>query len=109
MLKHIFEVIVLAFELAGVAVIVFGSLYILAYILFNFLKYRALVSVDYIRLEMGKSIILGLECFLASDLVQTVITPDYYQIGMLFILVIIRTILTYFLNLELDRLAQNKQ
>lgn len=101
-LTTILDIIVLLFELLGVAIIVYGAVYIAYTILIK----KEPISLDTIRLELGRSIVLALEFFLAADIIGTVITPDYYSIGMLSILVIIRTILTYFLNQDLDRLSE---
>lgn len=98
----ILNAIVLIFELLGVATIVIGALYSAYKILFK----KELWSLDAIRLALGRSIVLALEFFLAADIIGTIITPDYYSLGMLSILVIIRTILTYFLNQDLNRLSQ---
>lgn len=79
-----------------------GTVYTLAHFLLGFVKVQEkYLSIDYIRLELGRSIALGLEFFLAGDIIRTIVTPDYYEIGILSILVIIRTVLTYFLGKEL--------
>lgn len=57
-----------------------------------------------VRRELGLSIVLGLEFILASDVILTIVLPDYYNLGLLAILVVIRTILNYFLNKELMQL-----
>lgn len=104
LLTTVLDAIVLTFELLGVATIVLGALYSAYSILIK----KELLSLDAIRLALGRSIVLALEFFLAADIIGTIITPDYYSIGMLSILVIIRTILTYFLNQDLDRLSQHR-
>ncbi len=57
-----------------------------------------------VRRELGLSIVLGLEFILASDVILTIVLPDYYNLGLLAILVVIRTILNYFLDKELMQL-----
>ncbi len=57
-----------------------------------------------VRRELGLSIVLGLEFILASDVILTIVLPDYYNLGLLAILVVIRTVLNYFLDKELMQL-----
>lgn len=93
------------FVICGVIAITSGTLYTL-YIFFQQLRHEPeKASLDFIRFNVGHSIVLGLEFFVGGDIIRTVITPDYYEIGILAILVIIRTILTYFLNQELNSLS----
>lgn len=61
-----------------------------------------------VRRELGLSIVLGLEFILAADVILTIVLPDYYNLGLLAILVVIRTILNYFLDKELMQLSGNK-
>jgi uncharacterized membrane protein len=93
------------FQLAGVAVIVIGSVYTIIHLVIRLVRRtHGRFSIDFARLELGRSIALGLELFVAADIIRTIITPDYYQIGILSILVVIRTVLTYFLHQELATL-----
>lgn len=64
-------------------------------------------KINVIRLDLGRSLILGLEFIVASDLIGTTTTPDYYAVGILAIIVAIRTLLSYSLNRELT--ALNKE
>lgn len=59
------------------------------------------VMINAIRLDMGRILILGLEFIVAADLIGTTTTPDYYEVGMLAIIVVIRTMLSYSINKEL--------
>lgn len=63
------------------------------------------LSINSIRSYFGYTILLGLEFIIAADVISSIIKPTYYELGALFILVIIRTILGYFLNKELEELS----
>lgn len=63
-------------------------------------------TINSIRLMLGRIIILGLEFIVAADLIGTTTTPDYYSVGMVAIIVLIRTILSYTLNREIASLGQ---
>lgn len=69
---------------------------------------KVLDTVDLIRLQFGKKIILGLEFIVAADVIETTTAPDYYTVGILASLVGIRTLLTYFMNREMITLAKKK-
>lgn len=91
------------FQALGVLVMVVGALYLVWQALVLLWRGK-LPSIDLMRLELGRSIALGLEFFVGGDIIRTIITPDYYSIGILSILVVIRTVLTYFLNHDLATL-----
>ncbi len=67
----------------------------------------SLDEIDTIRLKFGRHIILGLEFIVAADVIETTTTPDYYSIGILAILVALRSFLSYFLGREIA--ALNKE
>ena len=71
-------------------------------------KSRKIDSVDLIRLQFGRTIILGLEFIVAADVIETTMAPDYYSLGILAGLAAIRTLLTYFMNREVTLLGKNK-
>lgn len=63
-------------------------------------------NINTIRLNLGRILILGLEFIVAADLIGTTTTPDYYAVGLLAIIVIIRTLLSFSLNRELMTLSK---
>ena len=51
---------------------------------------------------LGRSILLGLELLVAADIIRTVaVTPTYESVGVLAIIVLIRTFLSFSLELEI--------
>lgn len=62
--------------------------------------------VNNIRLRLGRTLILGLEFIVAADLIGTTTTPDYYAVGLLAIIVVVRTILSFSINRELMSLTK---
>lgn len=64
--------------------------------------------INDIRLNLGRTLILGLEFIVASDLIGTTTTPDYYALGIVAIIVLIRTVLTFSLNREIMSLSKEK-
>lgn len=57
-----------------------------------------------IRLNFGKQVSLALEILIAADVLATAISPSWDELGKLGAIVLIRTILNFFLEKELHRL-----
>jgi len=92
----------LAVEAIGAAVIGIGSVSTV------FLFARSLLapgehSTSDIRLHLGRFLVLGLEFQLAADVLATAIAPTWEAIRLLAAIVVIRTVLNYFLSKELER------
>ena len=66
------------------------------------------VAINAIRLNLGRALILGLEFIVAADLIGTTTTPDYYAVGLLAIIVLVRTVLSYSLNRELMSISKEQ-
>ena len=88
----------------GVIIILSGVLWSLLlfvyYIITNQMKEEGLI-INNIRLSLGRTLILGLEFIVAADLIGTTTTPDYYSVGILASIVLIRTLLSFSLSREL--------
>lgn len=96
-----------AIGLIGVAIIVVGTARSLYQIISGVMG-RAL-DMSYVRLGFGNAVILGLEFMVAADIIGSLESPDYYNVGLLGIIVLIRTVLSYFLSLELQSLSPEKR
>jgi uncharacterized membrane protein len=54
------------------------------------------------RRRLGRSILLGLELLVAADIIRTVaVTPTFESVGVLALIVLIRTFLSFSLELEI--------
>jgi uncharacterized membrane protein len=101
-----------AVSFAGILIILSGVLLALCQYITNFLTGRLVKDasrINAIRLNLGRVLILGLEFIVAADLIATTTTPDYYSIGIVAIIVIIRTFLSYSLNREIMALSKEVQ
>lgn len=92
----------------GISIIAFGALRS-TYFFISSLVYKQAVDVNRIRLELGYTIILGLEFMVGADIIESVARPTYYDVGLLAFLVIIRTFLSYFLSRELIGLTPEQK
>lgn len=59
-------------------------------------------GLDDIRIPISEKLVLGLEFFLAGDVIQTIVVPSWQSLGVLGGIVGIRTVIVYFLNKELQ-------
>jgi uncharacterized membrane protein len=62
-------------------------------------------SKEEIRLHLGRWLALALEFELAADILRTAIAPTWNEIGQLAAIVVLRTVLNYFLQQEIDKAA----
>ncbi len=94
--KSAVELISKVIDGAGVVVVVIGLL--LATTAFARLRsYR-----DY-RQRVGRAILLGLEFLVAADIIRTIaVDPTFTSIGVLAIIVAVRTFLSFTLDVELE-------
>ena len=66
------------------------------------------MDINQIRLRLGRVLTLGLEFIVAADLIGTTTTPDYYSVGIVASIVLIRTLLSYTLNREINAISQQE-
>ena len=100
-IKSWIELVGIGVDVVGVAVIVVGAV---AATVRAAIDLRARLSDTYrrFRRELGLSILLGLEFLVAADIIRTVaVTPTLENLGVLAIIVVIRTFLSFSLELEI--------
>jgi len=95
-------------SLIGILVILSGIiLAVYQYIVYFFCeRIHHQNGINHIRLDLSRILILGLEFIVAADLIGSTITPDYYSLGIVVVIVIIRTALSYSLNREVTALTR---
>ena len=93
-----------AIDVAGVVAIVVGT------VVATLLAGRDLLgrgsgerdTYESYRQRLGRSILLGLELLVAADIIKTVaITPTFESVGVLALIVVVRTFLSWSLELEI--------
>ncbi|WP_051427512.1 DUF1622 domain-containing protein [Arthrobacter sp. H20] len=101
-LGNVVEVIGTGIEIAGVFVIVAGMLVATLLAAAALMKRKEREIYDTYRRRLGRSILLGLEFLVAGDIIRTVaVTPTFYSVGVLAIIILIRTFLSFSLELEI--------
>ncbi len=56
-----------------------------------------------VRLRLGRWLAVALEFELAADILRTAVAPTWNEIGQLAAIVVLRTVLNYFLQAEIDK------
>ena len=93
-----------AIEAVGIAIIVLGALASSLYFLWRLLNGCVLAdSYQAYRANLGRGILLGLEFLIAADIIGTVaVEPTLQNLGVLAIIVVIRTFLSFTLEVEIQ-------
>jgi len=61
-----------------------------------------------IRQHLGYYLLLGLEFLIAVDVIETLMSPEWKELGVLAVLVVLRTVMSFSLNQELKE-SENDQ
>lgn len=88
-------------SILGTLIIVWGVLLVLRDFLLELMSEDP-KSKRLMRQKLGSFLILGLEFFIAADIIRTIARPDWNDIGMLAAIIALRTVLSFFLGLELS-------
>lgn len=98
----VIETIGAVIDLAGVAAIVIGALVATIIALRSLARRNEPVYVPF-RRSLGRAILLGLELLVAADIIKTVaLTPTLESVAVLGGIVLIRTFLSFSLELEVS-------
>ena len=92
----------LAVEAVGAAIVGFGALATVVIYLLSLFGIRKRSNTE-IRLFLGRYLVLGLEFQLGSDILSTAVAPTIAELEILAFIVVIRTVLNYFLSKEIER------
>jgi len=101
--EDVMEDVVLGFEIAGVGVLVLGS--VLAFGRFAVAVFRGPLDRAYegVRQDVGRAILLGLEILIIADIVRTITVDSTIESAItLGIVVLVRTFLSFSLEIELE-------
>ena len=102
-IKPIAEWCAATVEIIGIGIITLFAVYALVYALLRLLSSDDAESAFHqVRQRLGRGILLGLEFLVAADIIHTVAVELTFQtVGVLAIIVLIRTFLSFTLEVEL--------
>jgi len=102
----ILEHISFAVGIIAIVIIVWGVILGFFEILKNeFYRFRSkdtkIITLHHIRHTVGSYLLLGLEFLIAADIIRTIVKPTLEELTILGGIVVIRTIISYFLGKEM--------
>lgn len=102
--KSLVEISVRLVELLGVLTIAGMSVYAIGFALVNLSRKQDTMEVfRKMRQRLGRGILLGLEFLIGADIIHTVaIDLSFHSVGVLAVVVLIRTFLSFTIELELN-------
>ncbi len=104
MYEEIVNLVARFLGICGAAVVLYGGLLAITQILEKeVLKQN--ISYNSLRRNFTLKIMIGLEFFVADDLIKTVLEPTLDQIAVVAVIVAIRTVVGYSLNKELKEMG----
>ncbi len=111
-LVNILEYISLSIGIVGIFIVLWGVVVgLVEFIraqLAHLGRYRKLLPLEKIRIDLGRYLLLGLEFLIAADIIRTIVKPTLEEVAVLLAIVAIRTVISYFLNKEIERLGHGK-
>ena len=100
---HAMETVTKLFEVLGVGVILAGLLMSAYQALTLIVRGSSHLAYEKVRSTFGRSVLLGLELLVAGDIIRTVaVDPTLDNLLVLGLLVLIRTFLSWSLEVEID-------
>jgi uncharacterized membrane protein len=92
-----------AISLAAVLVIVAGFALAAGRYVFRYRKVHLGENFTRFKIELGRTLTLGIEILVLADVIETItVKPTFQSLGVLAFLVVIRTVLSWTLNLEIE-------
>jgi uncharacterized membrane protein len=100
------DFIALGVGIVGVLIVIWGAMMAIAELVrLEFLRTKGMFICkkrEYLRHHLGQYLLLGLEFLIAADIIHTVFKPTIQSLIILGAIVGIRTVISYFLNKELQ-------
>ena len=105
-LEQFFERATQAFEVLGVSSMVLGTGYAIGLAVVTWRRTGGARAFKTLRNSIGGAILLGLELLVAADIVKTVTSkPSLTDAAVLGMIVLIRTVLSFTIEVEIDGVA----
>jgi uncharacterized membrane protein len=101
--RQLMEIVVVGFETVGVVVMVIGSLWAAALAAGSLFSGKRESAYQAMRYGLGRAILLGLEILIVADIIATITIDLSIESALtLGIIVLVRTFLSFSLEVELD-------
>ena len=109
LIQFFFHPIVLLLDVLSIFIIVIGAFLSLIKLLQqgrNQAYSSTLEKNKYIKAYLGSYILLSLEFLIVADIIESIIHPTFQDIIKLAMIVFIRTLISYFLNKEINEFSE---
>jgi uncharacterized membrane protein len=107
-IKNIASTAALAIEgAAAVLIIISAAKTFYRCLLLLAVKNESMMDKRHVWLHFGRWLVLGLEFELAADILRTAVAPTWSELGQLATVAAIRTALNYFLERDMEKIAEN--
>lgn len=108
---HILETLAFITGCVSMVVVLYGTLVSFLSFLKNEIR-RISGKFSYqrirvLRADLGTYLLFGLEILIASDVLKTIIEPSFMELGILAGIVVLRTVLSVFLNREINEIEKD--
>ncbi|WP_271813377.1 DUF1622 domain-containing protein [Clostridium beijerinckii] len=111
-IKKILEILIIVLQGLSITIIVWGVFLCLI----NFIKLEISTNnrsnivkkITSTKNYLGSYILLGLEILISADIIDSILNPTMHDILRLAAIVIIRTVISYFLNKEMKATENNQ-
>ena len=107
MLTHFLDLLAVVISVTSLLIVTYGALIGIISFLKNeirrFTGGYSITNIRKLRATFGTYLLLGLEFLIASDILKTVLEPTLNELALLGGIVVLRTILSVFLNKEKNK------
>ncbi|EOU1917773.1 TPA: DUF1622 domain-containing protein [Clostridium perfringens] len=106
MFRHILEVAIWIINAVSIMVLLWGVLLTVKNFVISEIKSKdrieAVKKITIVKNCLGTYILLGLEILICADIIESILNPTFHDIIVLASIVVIRTVISYFLNKEIE-------
>lgn len=110
---HILETLAFITGCVSMVVVLYGTLVsFLSFLKNEIMRISGKFSYQKIRVlraDLGTYLLFSLEILIASDVLKTIIEPSFMELGILAGIVILRTVLSIFLNREINEIEKDRR
>ena len=112
MLTHFLDLLAAVISVTSLLIVTYGALIGIISFLKNEIRRTggySITNIRKLRATFGTYLLLGLEFLIASDILKTVLEPTLNELALLGGIVVLRTILSVFLNKEIKELESEEK
>ncbi|EUJ21845.1 DUF1622 domain-containing protein [Listeria aquatica] len=110
-LLPVIEWLVLILNLISILILVIGVAHVVWFLLSKLVqpgkKQDIVRTNNSVKNKLGSYVLLSLEVLIAADIIETIVKPTFKDIMMLGLIVVIRTVISYFLTKEIKESEDN--